>query len=72
MKRMLIKNYHFIIVNNFNIFSKTRLNTSPSQWKSITGFIQGTPKDFLPIHLFLGQANVSRLGMTLVIKTPVH
>jgi hypothetical protein len=55
------------------MFSKTRRTPSkisPRLCKYITRFIQGTPNDFLHIHLFLGQASVSRLGMTLVIKTP--
>jgi hypothetical protein len=33
------------------------------------GFIQGTPNDCLSIHLFLGQASVSHLGLTLVTRT---
>jgi hypothetical protein len=33
------------------------------------GFIQGTPDDCLSIHLFLGQASVSPLGITLVTRT---
>jgi len=37
--------------------------------KCKTGFIQGTTLDCLSILLFLGQANVSRLGITLVKTT---
>jgi hypothetical protein len=33
------------------------------------GFIQGTTNDCLSVHLFLGQASVSDLGITLVTGT---
>jgi len=73
MKRMLIKINHFIIVKHFYYYVfENSLKASLRLWKYITGFIQGTSNDFLSIHLFLGQASVSRLGITLVIKTPVH
>jgi hypothetical protein len=40
--------------------------------KCKTGFIQGTPVGCLSILLFLGQANVSRLGVTLVKTTHLY
>jgi hypothetical protein len=46
--------------------------TLKSLRKCKTVFIQGTPVDCLSIHLFLGQANVSRLGVTLVKKTHLY
>jgi hypothetical protein len=33
------------------------------------GFIQGTPNEYFSIHLFLGQASVSHLGITPVTRT---
>jgi len=70
---MLIKINYFILVKTFyHYVFENSSKTSPPLWKYKSGFIQGTPNDCLPIHLFLGQASVSRLGMTLVIKTPVH
>ena len=40
--------------------------------KCKTGYIQGTPVDCLSILLFLGQANVSRPGITLVKRTHLY
>jgi hypothetical protein len=56
------------ILRNVSDFRRLYV-TLHSLRKCKTGFIQGTPVDCLSILLFLGQANVCRLGITLVKKT---
>jgi hypothetical protein len=59
------------LLRNVSDFRRQHV-TLHSVRKCKTGFIQSTPVDCLSILLFLGQANVSRLGITLVKKTHLY